>query len=255
MAVVELRHVTKKYKLYKSEWQKLKHIFNRRTRIKKTVALDDISFTVNQGEKVAIIGHTGAGKTTLLKMLQGTCFPTKGELILNEPVNAMMGFSAGFYNELTGLENIYFRGQLLGMSDKQIEEYTPRVIEFAELGEYINQPVRTYSNVMKSKLGYALQLNSSPRLVVIDGVMSVGEGKYKEKCLKRMHEICDDDDFTVILSTHQIKSARAFCKRGIVLEKGKIIFDGEVEEAIEVYLKSSSQNELEEDVSEDITNE
>lgn len=247
MAVLEFKNVTKKYKLYKSEWQKLSYIFNRHTKIRKTTALDNISFSVEKGEKVAIIGHTGAGKTSLLKMFQGTCFPTKGEIALKGEINAMMAFSAGFYNELTGRENIYFRGQLLGMSDKEIEKYTPLVIEFAELGEYIDQPVRTYSNVMKSKLGYALQINSKPDIVAIDGVMSVGDGDFKAKCLKRMHEICDNPDMTVILATHQVKSARAFCKRGIVLEKGRIIFDGDVEEAISRYLESSSPKDIEEE--------
>ena len=247
MAVLEFRNVTKKYKLYKSEWQKLSYIFNRRTKIKKKVALDNISFSVEKGEKVAIIGHTGAGKTSLIKMIQGTCFPTKGEIICNEEINAMMGFSAGFYNEMTGRENIYFRGQLLGMTEKEIEEYTPLVIEFAELGEYIDQPVRTYSNAMKGKLGYALQINSKPSVIVIDGVMSVGDGKFKAKCLKRMHEICDRDDTTVILATHQVKSARAFCKRGIVLDNGKIIFDGEIEEAISCYLASSAPKDMDEE--------
>lgn len=247
MAVIEFKNVTKVYKLYSSEWQKLRYIFNRHTKVKKKTALSDVSFAIEKGEKVALIGHTGSGKTTLLKMIQETAFPTKGEITKEGNISVMMGYSQGFYNELTGRENIYFRGKLLGMTETKIDSFIDEIIEFAELGDYIDQPVRTYSNVMKAKLGYAFQISSNPDVLVIDGVMSVGEGKYKEKCLKKMHEMCEKEDMTVLLATHQIKSARAFTKRGIVLDKGKIVFDGDVEEAIEKYTEMSTPKDLEED--------
>ena len=247
MAVIEFKNVTKVYKLYSSEWQKLKYIFNRHTKVKKKTALSSVSFAIEKGEKVALIGHTGSGKTTLLKMIQETAFPTKGEITKEGNISVMMGYSQGFYNELTGRENIYFRGKLLGMTETKIDSFIDEIIEFAELGDYIDQPVRTYSNVMKAKLGYAFQISSNPDVLVIDGVMSVGEGKYKEKCLKKMHEMCEKEDMTVLLATHQIKSARAFTKRGIVLDKGKIVFDGDVEEAIEKYTEMSTPKDLEED--------
>ena len=247
MAVIEFKNVTKVYKLYSSEWQKLKYIFNRHTKVKKKTALSSVSFAIEKGEKVALIGHTGSGKTTLLKMIQETAFPTKGEIKKEGNISVMMGYSQGFYSELTGRENIYFRGKLLGMTETKIDSFIDEIIEFAELGDYIDQPVRTYSNVMKAKLGYAFQISSNPDVLVIDGVMSVGEGKYKEKCLKKMHEMCEREDMTVLLATHQIKSARAFTKRGIVLDKGKIIFDGDVEEAIEKYMEMSTPKDLEED--------
>lgn len=247
MAVIEFKNVTKVYKLYSSEWQKLKYIFNRHTKVKKKTALSSVSFAIEKGEKVALIGHTGSGKTTLLKMIQETAFPTKGEITKEGNISVMMGYSQGFYSELTGRENIYFRGKLLGMTETKIDSFIDEIIEFAELGDYIDQPVRTYSNVMKAKLGYAFQISSNPDVLVIDGVMSVGEGKYKEKCLKKMHEMCEKEDMTVLLATHQIKSARAFTKRGIVLDKGKIVFDGDVEEAIEKYTEMSTPNDLEED--------
>lgn len=247
MAVIEFKNVTKVYKLYSSEWQKLRYIFNRHTKVKKKTALSGVSFAIEKGEKVALIGHTGSGKTTLLKMIQETAFPTKGEITKEGNISVMMGYSQGFYGELTGRENIYFRGKLLGMTETKIDSFIDEIIEFAELGDYIDQPVRTYSNVMKAKLGYAFQISSNPDVLVIDGVMSVGEGKYKEKCLKKMHEMCEKEDMTVLLATHQIKSARAFTKRGIVLDKGKIVFDGDVEEAIEKYTEMSTPKDLEED--------
>ena len=247
MAVIEFKKVTKVYKLYSSEWQKLRYIFNRHTKVKKKTALSSVSFAIEKGEQVALIGHTGSGKTTLLKMIQETAFPTKGEITKEGNISVMMGYSQGFYSELTGRENIYFRGKLLGMTETKIDSFIDEIIEFAELGDYIDQPVRTYSNVMKAKLGYAFQISSNPDVLVIDGVMSVGEGKYKEKCLKKMHEMCEKEDMTVLLATHQIKSARAFTKRGIVLDKGKIVFDGDVEEAIEKYTEMSTPKDLEED--------
>lgn len=247
MAVIEFKNVTKEYKLFKGEGERLKFLFNRKTKVRTKVALKNVSFSIEQGESVAIMGRNGAGKTTTLKLIDGVSYPTEGEVIVNGRVNAILELSAGFDPEFTGRENIRFRGQLFGLKNEEIAKLEPKIVEFAELGEYIDQPVRTYTSGMKSKLGFAINVNLKPRIVIVDEALSVGDGAFKRKCLEKMQEITSHDKVTFIFTTHSPKTASQFCQRGIILKNGRVIFDGPMEEAEKFYRNPILPDDMEEE--------
>ena len=155
-------------------------------------------------------------------------------------VSALLELSAGFDMQLTGRENIAFRGQLWGLSPEELAELEPGIIEFAELGDYIDQPMRTYSSGMKSRLGFAFASSIKPDILVVDEALSVGDKRFSKKCLARVREIMSDSRVTVLFVTHSSSSAKEFCKRGIVLEKGSSIYEGEIKDAIEFYEKRNA---------------
>ncbi len=232
---IEFKNVTKQYKLYKNDKQRFKAIFSKKIKPKIKKAIDDVSFTIEKGESVALFGRNGAGKSTLLKMITGVTYPTKGEIIVDGRVSALLELTAGFDPDFTGRENIFFRGQLLGIEDAEIRTLEPGIIEFADLGDYIDQPVRTYSSGMKARLGFAINANIKPEILIVDEALSVGDKEFRLKCNRKIKEVLSDGDSTFLFVTHSTKVAKNFCKRGIVLKQGKILFDGEIEDAIEFY--------------------
>ncbi len=231
---IEFKNVSKVYKLYKNDKQRFRAIFNRRIKPKLKKATDDVSFTIREGESVALFGRNGAGKSTLLKMITGVTYPTSGEITVNGRVSALLELTAGFDPEFTGRENIFFRGQLLGIDEKEVKAMEDEIIEFADLGDYIDQPVRTYSSGMKARLGFAINANIKPEILIVDEALSVGDKEFRQKCNKKINEIVDTGA-TFLFVTHSTNVARNFCKRGIVLKMGRIIFDGEINEAIDFY--------------------
>ena len=238
MVAIRFDHVFKTYKLYKSDRQRFISVFwgsKKRENITKVNASNDLSFEIKKGEAVAFLGHNGAGKSTALKMVTGVTFPTKGKVTVNGHVSALLELTAGFDPSLTGRENIALRGQALGLSNDEISTIEPKVIEFAELGVYIDQPVRTYSSGMKARLGFAFAVSSDPEILVVDEALSVGDKRFKKKCYKRVREIIEKDDVTVLFVTHASNAAKEFCKRGIVLDQGKLVYDGPIDDAIEFY--------------------
>ena len=189
---------------------------------------DDVSFVVNKKDRIALVGKNGAGKSTALKMITGVTFPTKGEVIVNGTVSALLELTAGFDMALTGRENIHLRGH-------EIAALEPKVVEFADLGVYIDQPVRTYSSGMKSRLGFAFAVSSDPEILVVDEALSVGDKQFQQKCFARVREIMEDENVTVLFVTHSSSAAQEFCTRGIVLDKGTKKFDGSIQGAIAFY--------------------
>jgi len=232
---VEFKNVTKEYKLYKSDKKRFLSLFFKNVKYKRKLANDNISFKIYKGEAVVILGLNGAGKSTLLKMITGVAYPTEGEITVNGSIGAVLELTAGFDPEFTGRENIHLKGQLMGLSDEVINNAEEKIIEFSELGEYIDQPVRTYSSGMKARLGFSINVNIEPDILVIDEALSVGDAKYRKKSSEKMKEIIQRDDVTVLYVTHSPKSSVDFCTRGMVLEKGKLIFDGDIDEAINIY--------------------
>ena len=186
---------------------------------------------------MALLGRNGAGKSTMLKMITEVAFPTKGEIEVNGRVSALLELTAGFDPEFTGLENIYFRGQLLGMKREEVDRILPNIIEFADIGDYMDQPVRTYSSGMKARLGFAINVNAEPEILIVDESLSVGDKNFRNKCLNKVNSIIEKDNVTLLFVTHSTGTAREFCKRGIVMVSGKIVFDGDIDEAIEIYNK------------------
>ncbi len=235
---IKFDHVTKTYKLYENDRQRFFSIFSSRDKrklITKVNASNDHSFENKKGEAVAFLGHNGAGKSTALKMITGVTFPTKGEVIVNGTVSALLELTAGFDMALTGRENIHLRGHAMGLDADEIAALEPKVVEFADLGVYIDQPVRTYSSGMKSRLGFAFAVSSDPEILVVDEALSVGDKQFQQKCFARVREIMEDEDVTVLFVTHSSSAAQEFCTRGIVLDKGTKKFDGSIQDAIAFY--------------------
>ena len=166
--VIEFKNVTKIYKLFKSDRQRFKAVFSKKTKYKKKIAVNDLSFKIEKGESVALFGKNGAGKSTILKMITGVTYPTTGEITVDGRVGALLELTAGFDPEFTGRENIFFRGQLFGLSNEEIKELEPGIIDFADLGDYIDQPTRTYSSGMKARLGFAINSSVRPEILIVD---------------------------------------------------------------------------------------
>ena len=235
--VIEFKNVTKKYKLYKNEKRRLLSVFTKKIKGKQKVAVNNVSFQIMKGESVAFIGSNGAGKSTILKMMTGVAYPTAGEIIVDGSVSALLELTSGFDSEFTGRENIYLKGRLLGMKTKEIKKLENSIIDFAELNEYIDQPVRTYSSGMKARLGFAISTNVDTDILIVDEALSVGDAAFKAKCKDRIAEIMAKDGLTFLFVTHSGAMAREFCSRGIVMRKGKKIFDSDINSAISEYEK------------------
>jgi teichoic acid transport system ATP-binding protein len=232
---IKFENVTKEYKLYKSDKRRFLGIIFPQVKFKLIKANDNISFEVKKGESLMILGRNGAGKSTMLKMITGVVFPTSGEITVNGRVSALLELTAGFDQEFTGRENIYIKGQLMGMKDHEIAEIEDDIIDFAELGDYIDQPVRTYSSGMLARLGFSINANIDPEILVIDEALSVGDKKFRQKCQDKIDDITERDHVTVLYVTHSPESAHEFCDRGLVLDQGKLVFDGSYEEASKKY--------------------
>lgn len=235
---VRFDHVRKTYKLYKNDRQRLLAAFTSRIKCDEINASDDLTFTCKRGEALAFLGDNGAGKSTALKMITGVCFPSSGTIEVHGRVSALLELSAGFDMRLSGMENIRMRCQLWGLSEEEAEELIPEIIEFSELGKYIEQPMRTYSSGMRARLGFAFASSIKPDILVVDEALSVGDRKFSAKCRKRVNEIIAKENVTVLFVTHSTAQAKEFCTRGIVLDHGKTMFEGSIEEAVEFYEKS-----------------
>ena len=233
--VIKFDNVIKMYKLFKNDKRRLLYTFCKRIKYKEKKAVNNVSFDIKRGETVALFGRNGAGKSTILKMITGVCFPTTGEIMVKGRVSALLELTSGFDPEFTGRENIYLKGQLLGLRDKEIRELEQEIINFAELEEYIDQPVRTYSSGMKARLGFSINVNIKPEILIVDEALSVGDEEFKRKCVKKVNEIVNKENVTLLFVTHATGVAKEFCKRGMVMEKGKVTFDGSIEDAVKVY--------------------
>lgn len=233
--VISFDNVSKVYKLYSSTRKRLIGIFIKKVGYKKKRAVDNVSFTVDRGESVALFGKNGAGKSTILKMITGVAFPTSGEIKVNGRVSALLELTSGFDMEFTGRQNIFLKGHILGLKDQEIADLESEIIEFAELNDYIDQPVRTYSSGMRARLGFAINVNIRPEILIVDEALSVGDAAFRAKCQAKIDEIIKKDNVTLLFVTHQTAVAESFCKRGIVMKDGKLVFDGPVQEATAFY--------------------
>jgi len=233
--VITFDNVTKIYKLYKSDKARFKALFSKKVKYKENRAINGISFKVNKGESVALFGRNGAGKSTILKMITQVTFPTEGKIEVNGRVSALLELTAGFDPESTGRDNIYLKGNIMGMTDKQIKDVEQDIIDFADIGDYIDQPVRSYSSGMKARLGFSINVNVEPEILIVDEALSVGDTAFRHKCITKIKEIMKSGDVTFLFVTHSVSVAREFCERGIFLQNGKIVVDGDINEAIKVY--------------------
>ena len=204
------------------------------------LALNGVSFAVKKGEAVGIIGHNGAGKSTLLKLLTRITAPTEGDIYLNGRVASMLEVGTGFHPELTGRENVYLNGAILGMTKKEIDAKMEDIIEFSEVRQFIDTPVKRYSSGMYVKLAFSVAAHLDSEIMIMDEVLAVGDMAFQNKCLKRMREAATQEGRTVLYVSHNMNTIRTLCDRCIVLDHGQIVFDGDVEEAVGIYLGRDS---------------
>ncbi len=235
--IISFKNVSKEYILYKNSQEKFKALFRKPKNPKINKALKNVSFDIYPGEAVGIIGDNGAGKSTILKMITGVAFPQEGEVSVTGKVAALLELTAGFSMEMTGRENIYLKGYILGLNDEYIKTIEERIIDFAQLGDYIDQPVRTYSSGMRLRLGFAININIEPDILVVDEALAVGDASFKKKCKDKINEIIKTG-VTVLYVSHNEASVSDICSRAIFLKKGQLIFDGDVATAFEKYKES-----------------
>ena len=198
-------------------------------------ALDDISFEVEKGETLGIIGSNGAGKSTLLKLISRITSPTRGTIHIDGKVASLLEVGTGFHPELTGRENIYLNGSILGMSRKEIDSKIDSIIEFSECEQFIDTPVKRYSSGMYVKLAFSVSAHLDADILIMDEVLAVGDVKFQHKCLDKMREIVAQEQRTILYVSHNMESVRRLCKRCIILDHGKMVYDGDTDEACKRY--------------------
>jgi len=206
-------------------------------------AVDDVSFEVKKGETLGIIGANGSGKTTLLKMLNGIFWPDKGKISINGRVGALIAVGAGFHPMMTGRENIYVNGAIMGMSKKEIDEKFDEIMEFADVGDFLDSPVKFYSSGMFVKLGFACAIHMEPEVLLIDEILSVGDLSFQNKSLRKLAEIRDKANAVVFVS-HNLEHVRNLCDKILILDKGLPVFLGEANQAIQKYQEMSHEKEI-----------
>lgn len=205
--------------------------------------LQDISFEVERGESVAVIGHNGAGKSTLLKHLSGLLQPTRGTITVNGRLSALIEVTAGFHPDLTGRENVFLNGAILGMSRKEVQSKFDEIVEFSGLADFIDTPVKRYSSGMFARLGFSVAAHMEPEILIIDEVLSVGDHVFQTKCVEKMKGIARRGT-TVFFVSHNIRSVLDLCQRALFLEHGKLVQDGPTSEVVHTYMSRSSAHSM-----------
>ncbi len=205
-------------------------------------ALKDVSFEVSKGEAVGIIGRNGAGKSTILKLISRITAPTKGNIYLNGRITSMLEVGTGFHPELTGRENVYLNGAILGMTKREIDSKFDEIVEFSEISKFIDTPVKRYSSGMYVKLAFSVAANLDSEIMIMDEVLAVGDANFQQKCLTKMREVANEKDRTILYVSHNMNTIRQLCDRCIVLDKGEKIYDGDVDKAIGYYVDISPTN-------------
>jgi lipopolysaccharide transport system ATP-binding protein/teichoic acid transport system ATP-binding protein len=241
--VIKVENLSKVYKLFDSPKDRLKeslHPFGKRYS-KDFYALRDVSFEVKKGECIGLLGKNGAGKSTLLKILTGVLTPSSGDIMIDGKISALLELGGSFNPELTGMQNIYLNGTLMGYSKEEIEAKIPGILSFADIGDFIEQPVKMYSSGMFARLAFAVSVNVNPDILIIDEVLAVGDLRFQMKCMDKMKELMSGGT-TVLFVSHDINAVRRLCGRAIWFEKGKIMIDGDVNAVGDRYMEFINKN-------------
>lgn len=233
---IQVQDVSKIYKLYDKPMDRLKESLGlgRKKNYKEHYALKNVDITIQQGETVGIIGTNGSGKSTVLKIITGVLFPTSGEVKVNGRISALLELGAGFNMEYTGIENIYLNGTMIGFSQEEIAAKMDDILEFADIGEFIHQPVRTYSSGMFVRLAFAVAINIEPEILIVDEALSVGDVFFQAKCYHKFTEFKKLGK-TILLVTHDLSSIHKYCDRVVLLNKGVKLGEGTPKEMIDIY--------------------
>ena len=235
---ITVKDVTKIYKLYDKPIDRLKEALNpfHKEYHKKFYALNNLSFEVKKGETVGIIGTNGSGKSTILKIITGVLTPTTGEVEVNGVISALLELGAGFNMDYTGIENIYMNGTMMGFSKKEMDAKLQEILDFADIGDFVYQPVKTYSSGMFVRLAFALAINVEPEILIVDEALSVGDVFFQSKCYRRMEEIRQKGT-TILMVTHDMGSIIKYCDKVVLLNKGNFVAEGAPGQMVDLYKK------------------
>ena len=233
-----VEHVYKSFNIYmdKANSLKEKRLFWNRNKKEKREVLKDINLTIKNGEAVGLIGVNGSGKSTLLKLMTKIIYPNQGKITTNGKLTSLLELGAGFHPDFSGRENIYFNASIFGLTRKKIDERIDKIIEFSELGSYIDNPVRTYSSGMYMRLAFAVAINVDADILLVDEVLAVGDQHFQDKCIAKMKELKEEGK-TMVFVTHSLSTVKDFCNRAIWLSNGEIKMDGEPDTVIDKYLE------------------
>lgn len=234
-SVIEIKNISKIYNLYNKPSDRLKEaLFARQSRHTEFAALNDVSFNVNKGEILGIIGKNGSGKSTILKIITSVLTPTSGECIVKGKIAALLELGAGFNVEYTGIENIYLNGQMIGFSKEEMDKKLQDIIDFADIGEHIYQPVKTYSSGMFARLAFSVAISVDPDILIVDEALSVGDVFFQNKCYRRFEEFRERGK-TILFVTHDMGSVIRYCNRCVLLNAGKKVAEGKPQEMVDLY--------------------
>lgn len=238
MNIISVQNVSKIYKLYNKPIDRLKEsIFpTKKSYHKDFYALNDVSFDVKKGEAVGIIGVNGSGKSTILKIITGVLSPTSGHISIEGRVSALLELGAGFNPDYTGIENVYLNGTMLGYSREEMDQKLDEILRFADIGEFVHQPVKTYSSGMFVRLAFAIAINVEPDILIVDEALAVGDVFFQAKCYKKMNEI-KEKGTTLLLVTHDMGSILKYCDKVVLLNKGVMVKEGDPREMVDIYKK------------------
>lgn len=244
---IVVQELSKVYKLYNNPQDRLKESLSlsRKLYHSNFFALKDISFEVKKGETLGIVGKNGSGKSTLLKILTGVLSATSGKVQVSGKIAALLELGAGFNMEYTGIENIYLQGTIMGYSKSQMDERIQNILNFADIGEYVYQPVKTYSSGMFARLAFAVAINVDPEILIIDEALAVGDMKFQAKCFNRMNEL-KESGATILFVGHDVSSIRTFCDKALWIHQGEMRMFGETLEVTAEYMKYMNDDEINE---------
>ncbi|HPT65920.1 MAG TPA: ABC transporter ATP-binding protein [Candidatus Woesebacteria bacterium] len=239
--VIKFDHVRKQFN--KLNHKTFKEFLPALIRGEKTVesftALNNISFEIKKGETVGIIGPNGSGKSTILKLIAGVMWPTSGKVKVVGKISPLIELGAGMHPELTGSENIYLNGAILGLSQKEIKQCYNSIIDFAEIKEFIDQPIKHYSSGMYMRLAFAIAIHTHPEILIVDEILAVGDNAFQKKCFDYMEQLKKSEDVTIVFVSHSLGQVEKFCTRVIYINDHKIQYDGTTTEAIQKYSTDS----------------
>lgn len=253
---IKVENLSKVYKLYNAPIDRMKEALHpfKKNYHKEFYALNDVSFEIKKGETVGIIGKNGSGKSTILKIIAGILSPSNGRVLVNGKISALLELGAGFNAEYTGMENIYFQGSLMGFERKEMDAKVQEILDFADIGDFIHQPVKNYSSGMFSRLAFAVAINVEPDILIVDEALSVGDMLFQQKCLYKMKKMMSNG-VTVLFVSHSLAQVRSLCRKAVYLKNGVLSLYGESPEVCDLYMNdSTSQNQLEKNIAQSSLN-
>ena len=240
---IKVTNVSKTFKLYYDKAHTLKEkilFFSKKNKSKNDIleVLKNINLTIEKGESVALIGTNGSGKSTLLKLMTKIIYPNKGKITTNGKLTSLLELGAGFHDDFTGRENIYFNASIFGLTKEEIDAKIDEIISFSELGEFIDNPVRTYSSGMYMRLAFSVAINVQAEILLIDEILAVGDQHFQDKCFNKLKELKASGK-TIVIVTHNMNQVKMFCDRAVWLSEGKIKMDGNSDEVVDAYIEAT----------------